>query len=95
MTDRPKRTPKQKADLKCAEAWRGFHQGSGKEALAALFTEFNMYHSEQSNDPHAIMRATGQRDVLLRIVQLIGLRPDHFVEQAWNDANAVDYLMRQ
>lgn len=92
---KPKRDRKSSADIKCAEAWRMFNQGSGREAIAALFTEFNMYHREQTNDPYAILRAAGQRDVLLRIVQLIGLRPEHFVEQAWKDTDAVDYLMRQ
>ena len=92
MSEKPKRPRKQRADLKCAEAWRSFHAGEGRAALAALFTEFNLYHPEPSNDPHAVMRATGQRDVLLRITQLVGLRPEHFPETAWQDAGAIEQL---
>lgn len=83
------------ADLKLAETWRLFYEGNGRPAIAALFTEFDMYTSSPGNDPYAAMRREGQRDVLQRIVQLIGLRPGHFVEQAWDDTDLLERYMRQ
>lgn len=94
MTQKPKRSRSQVADLKCAEAWRGFYEASGRQALAALFTEFDMYSSVASHDPYVIMRAQGQRDVMLRIVQLVGLKPEHFPQEAWQASNALEQLMR-
>ena len=88
-----KRSPKLAAKLTTAAQWQGFYAGAGRAAIAALFTEFNLYTPLESNDPHAALRAGGQRDVLLHIVQLLGLKPELFVDVAWEDTNILDRMM--
>lgn len=84
-----------KADLACAEAWRNFYQGEGRVAMAALLTEFDIYTPAPiTADAGQLARREGQRDVLLRIVQLIGLKPEAFPTQAWDDTDILDRMMR-
>ena len=84
-----------KADLACGQLWNDFYHGAGRPAIAALMTEFDIYTpSPRTSDATELARREGQRDVLLRIVQLIGLRPDAFPTQAWDDTDILDRMMR-
>ena len=88
MAKRPRRNP----DLAHAEAWRTFWQ-MNRPALAALFNEFGLYDSMGENDPHYALRREGQRDVLLRIVRLIGLKADAVPDDAWESADILDRML--
>lgn len=79
-------------DLICADAWRDFNSGPGRAALAALFVEFGLYSVAPDSDPHKALRREGQRDVLMRIIQLIGLKPEMIPEQAWDDFDIVERM---
>lgn len=82
------------AELKHADLWRAFYHGPGRPALAALFAEFGLYDRLGTNDPHDALRREGQRDVLLRLVQLVGLTPEAIPADAWEDADILDRMMR-
>lgn len=85
-----------KQDLTLAGLWQEFHGGPGRAALAALFTEFDLYTpAPRPLDGNEAIRREGQRDVLLRIVQLIGLRPDAFPSEAWEDTDILDRMMKR
>jgi hypothetical protein len=78
-----------------ARHWRDWHSTPhGRDAIAALMIEFNIYTQSPGSDPHVALREKGQRDVLLRIVQLVGLRPEHFVDTAWEDTDSVENYTR-
>jgi hypothetical protein len=78
---------------KASQLWRDFYHTDGRAAIGLLFTEFGLYSPAPDNDPNAAVRREGQRDVLLRIVQLIGLRPEDFATQAWDDADIIDRIL--
>lgn len=85
-----------KADLQCAELWRTFYHSDGRVALAALLTEFDIYtRAPNAVDLFEAGRREGQRDVLLRIVNLIGLKPENLPADAWEDTDILDRMMRQ
>lgn len=90
MTARPRRS---RAEKVAASAWAGFWQtGEGKAALGLLFTEFGLYSSP---GPDAdLSRAWGQRDVLVRITQLINLKPEQAPDDDRDASDILDKLMR-
>lgn len=83
------RSPRRKADVTVSEAWRSFWESpDGRAALAALFKEFGFYATPGSDAD--LSRAWGQRDVLVRISQMINLKP----EQAPADDGEVEDVFR-
>lgn len=95
---RPRRlSPQQQArrlETASAETWKAFYHGPGRAAIAHLMTEFGMYAPMPSQDPYHAMRREGQRDVLLRIVQLIGLKPEDIPTDVWDDNDILERMMR-
>lgn len=83
-----------KKQLTVAQRWKDFYEAD-RTALAALFTRFDMYTppGEDLTEAQA-MRFIGQRDVLLWITRQLGLRPEHFLQQAWDDAAILERLDR-
>jgi hypothetical protein len=79
-----------------SEAWKAFYATPhGKTALAALFAEFHVYAPVNSRDPIEIAIATGERNVALRIAQLVALKPEQFIETAGEDLDIIDRLITQ
>lgn len=87
-----KRQAPKSAELAVAAMWQAFY-AEHRAALASLFVEFQLYERLAGNDPHEALRHEGQRDVLLRIVQLIGLKPENAAADAWGDADILDRMM--
>lgn len=78
-----------------AEQWRGFYE-LNRTAVAALFEEFGLYGRAPANlDANMALRREGQRDVLLRIVQLIGLKQSAAPTDAWDDHDILDRIMKR
>ena len=91
----PRRSARASADARLSTTWRNLYATPhGREAISALMVEFDMFNNDPGNDPNAQLRAVGRRDVLLRITQLIGLKPSDFVDVAWDAADDLDNLMR-
>lgn len=79
-----------------SQAWRDFHATTeGRAALAALLVHFDFYTSPATNDPTALIRHQGQRDVLLAIIGLVGMKEDAATQNAWDDTDLLDRIMRQ
>jgi hypothetical protein len=92
---KPPTDRRRKAEFACAQSWQAFYHGDGRTAVAALMTEFDVYTpAPKTADAMELARREGQRDVLLRIVQLLGLKPDSFPTQAWEDTDILDRMMR-
>lgn len=71
-----------------SEAWKTFDQTpNGRVALAEYFIWCNIYSPIESNDPVEMARLVGERNAALRIVQLIGLKPEDFVQRATDDTD--------
>ena len=78
-----------------AEQWRHFYEHD-RAALSALFEEFGLYGvAPPTLDANMALRREGQRDVLLRIVQLIGLKSAQAPTDAWEDHDILDRIMKR
>jgi hypothetical protein len=85
-----------KAEFSVAQAWQHFYRTpDGRAAIAELMTWCNVYHDTRTTDPyeHAIER--GQRSIAIRIINLIGLKPDAAPTVAWDDSDILDRMLNQ
>jgi hypothetical protein len=87
-----KKTPT-KVKQELSTVWKDFYHGPGRAAIAELMVWCNVYSSIETNDPIELAKAEGERAVALRIAQLIGLRPEHFPTQSWDDADTLDRML--
>lgn len=76
-----------------SEAWKKFDQTpDGRVALAEYFIWCNIYSPIESNDPVELARLVGERNAALRIVQLLGLKPQDFVPRATEDTDLLNRI---
>jgi hypothetical protein len=88
---RPRKTQK---ELKIARAWKDFYEGSGRIALAELFETFHVYSPIVATDPVSIATANGERNAVLHIARLIGLKAERFPTEAWDDHDILDRMLQ-
>lgn len=89
----PRRTRKQHK-LATAEAYRITRQSpSGETVIADLMLWCGAFNPIESDDPIKIARAVGRRDVAMHIAQMLGLRDEHFPDEAWKTSALADQLM--
>lgn len=78
-----------------AESWKGFYQSEGgRVAIAELMVWCNVYTPVMTNDPIELARYQGERNVALRIAQLIGHKPEVFIKETNDDTSILDRAMR-
>lgn len=88
------RAKKPTLEDRAAAIWKGFYQSpEGKAAIAILFHEYGFYASPQG-DSDTLIRSIGQRDVLVRISQLIGLKPESAPKDDEEQADILSHIMR-
>lgn len=88
---KPPSLSRKSPELKHAAAWQTFYRGPGRPALAALFAEFGLYGTPSPGENSE--RAWGQRDVLVRIVRLIGLKEEEAPADASEDVDILDRII--
>ena len=92
MARRPQRT---KILTTSGDAWRAFKdRPEGHVALSELFVWCNVYSPIETNDPIEMARMVGERNVALRIAQLMGTKASDFVQHAQDDTDILDRMMR-
>lgn len=88
------RSPRRKADTAVHDAWRSFWETpGGRVALGSLFMEFGFFGTPGPDSD--LLRAWGQRDVLVRITQMINLKPEAAPDHDKDMGDVFDHLMRQ
>lgn len=93
MAPSPRRP--RKTDLAAGQAWKAFSQTEGgKAAIADLMVWCNVYSPIEATDPIQLAMMTGERNVAMRIVYLMGLRPDEFITQANDDTDFLDRMIQ-
>lgn len=93
MTVKKRTSPR---DLQLAEDWQWFAETpAGRRVIADLMTWGNVYSQIEENDPVAMARAVGENNFAKRVACLLGLKPEVFPTQSWDDTNILDQLMRQ
>jgi hypothetical protein len=88
-------TRRTKADKIAASAWKDFYSTSeGKVAIAVLFRDYGFMDTPLATDHGTMARSIGQRDVLVRISQLINLKPEQAPEIDRDTSDILDRIMR-
>lgn len=88
-------TRKRSPEVRAAAVWKAFYQSpEGKAAVGMLFKDFGFFDTPMG-DNNALIRSIGQRDVLVRIANLIGLRPEAVPQDAEDHEDLVTKMMRQ
>lgn len=85
--------PRNAAQQAAAAAWQRFWDGEGKTAIGLLFQEFGLYASPEG-DATQLARAWGQRDVLVRIIQLINLKEERAPHDDRDTSAILERLLR-
>lgn len=96
LPPRPARQAKSKKQqqLDLAEAYRIVRQTPyGERVIADLMLMCSVYHDVEESDPIAVGRGLGRRSVGLHITKMLGLRPEHFPDEAWRTATVADEMM--
>lgn len=90
-----KKPRRPRAEFTASEAWKGFWASSdGRVAIGALFRDFGFYDTPNSIDPATLARSIGQRDVLVRISQLINLQPEQAPDDDRDTSDILARMMR-
>lgn len=88
-------TRKKSPELRAAGVWKAFYQTpEGKAAIGMLFKDFGFFDTPMG-DNNALIRSIGQRDVLVRIANLIGFKPEQAPQDAGDHEDLITHLMRQ
>ena len=90
----PKRRGTADIQRELSEAYKMvFNSLFGQRVKADIFTYCNVYHPIEGNDLYQIGKREGERNVALRIAQMLGLRPEHFETDAWDTSGTIDNMM--
>jgi hypothetical protein len=82
-----------RAVIAVSDAWKQFYQTpDGRIAIAQLLLASGVYVPIETSDPLEMARLNGERNVALRIVQMIGLKPEEFPTQAVEDEDIIARL---
>lgn len=88
------RKSRRQADLQLAEDYRIMRTTPhGERVIADLLLMCGVLNDDESNEPVAVGRLLGRRSVGLHITKMLGLRPEHFPEEAWRMSAAVEEMM--
>lgn len=93
MTTKQKEEARKRAEAKAAAAFKELYQlDCGRTAMNYLFAEYGLYATPVPGDD--LSRAWGHRDVLARVVYLIGLKPERAPVDAADNDDIIDRMMR-
>jgi hypothetical protein len=88
-------TRRTKADKIASSAWKDFYNSpEGKVAIGTLFRDFGFIDTPTGNDFGTMARSIGQRDVLVRISQMINLKPEQAPDIERDTSDILDRIMR-
>lgn len=91
---RPRAKSKAAIQAQLAEAYQiVFSSPLGALVKADLLTWCNVYNPVTETDPISVGVRMGERNVGLRIAQMMGLRAEHFNADAWAAATSTDEMM--
>ena len=75
------------AEARIADAWKSFYATpEGRLAIGEMIIWSNLYQQCTSTDMVEIMRQNGEKNIVNRIIQMIGLKPAEAPIDAWEDA---------
>lgn len=91
---KPKPRTKAQVEAMIADAYRAvFTSPLGEVVKADLMQWCNVFNPIAEADPINLGIRIGERNVALRIAQMMGLRPEHFPAEAWATADQINSMM--
>jgi hypothetical protein len=91
-TARQRRTKSQVQQI-VADAYKAvFTSPLGEIVKADLMQWCNVFNPIAEADPINLGIRIGERNVALRIAQMMGLRPEHFPDEAWKVADEINAM---
>lgn len=79
-----------------ATAWREFwNTPEGKAAIGALMARFSVYSPIQTTNPTSMAVSVGERNVAAWIAEMIGMRPEDYVDQRSEVEKLSDKLLEK
>ena len=88
--------PSNKRDQQLADDWQWFASTpQGRRVIADMMVWGNVYSQIECNDPIEMARSVGENNFAKRVAYLLGLRPETFPVQSWDDTDILDRMMSQ
>lgn len=89
-----KRKSQKQMQLEIAEAYRITNQSPyGKTVLTDLFMWCGSFSDVSTNDPIALAKAMERKNMAAHIAKMLGLRDEHFPDEAWRVSEEATSLM--
>lgn len=89
-----KRKSQKQIQLEIAEAYRITNQSPyGKTVLTDLFMWCGSFSDVSTNDPIALAKAMERKNMAAHIAKMLGLRDEHFPDEAWRVSEEATSLM--
>lgn len=86
--------PALKRDLQLASDWQEIAiTAAGQRIIGDLMTWCDVYTQIDTTDPIELAKAVGANNVAKRVAYLLGLKPQQFPQQAWEDTTLLDKMM--
>lgn len=83
-----------KRDVQLAEDWQAVAMSAhGRRIIADMMVWCNVYTAIEETDPIALARAVGEQNVAKRVAYLLGLKPEEFPAQSWEDTGILDRML--
>lgn len=87
------RRTKAQVEMIIADAYKVvFTSAAGEIVKADIMQWCNVYNPVTETDPINLGMRMGERNVALRIAQMLGLRPEHFPVEAWKAADEINAM---
>lgn len=89
-----RRKTKKQQQLEIAEAYRAIRQSAvGQLVITDLMMFCGAYSQIDTNDPIALAKSAERRNMACHIAQMLGLRDEHFPDEAWATTDRANELM--
>lgn len=89
-----RRKSKKEQQLQIAEAYRVINASHhGRMVFTDLMMMCGAYSAIESNDPIALAKAMERKNMACHIAQMLGLRDEHFPDEAWKTADHANELI--
>lgn len=88
-----RRKTKKQQQLEIAEAYRAIRQSAvGQLVITDLMMFCGAYSQIDTNDPIALAKSAERRNMACHIAQMLGLRDEHFPDEAWATTDRANEL---
>jgi hypothetical protein len=83
-----------KRDLQLADDWQAIaNTAAGQRIISDLMAWCNVYSTIDEDNPIKLAMAVGENNFAKRVAYLLGLKPDRYPTQMWEDTDRLNHMM--